>query len=887
MKSRSGVLLSCATGALLLGMAPIMPGALAADAELPVKAPVVVDTPWWTHGFIEFGGRGFLNDPQRDGHIFQGGNSLAKFYEYRDLRPGPFGDFNVGFGSKDGLYEVDAWGKNVGYRDQRYDAYLSKAGEQYFNFEWDQTPHVYSTSASTLFNTNGNALTLINPNIGSQMFTYGTGLAGGGAVANNWADPVLHGGKNSPTAAETIAWNNAKAVGINTIINNNVVPTDIGIRRDTASVDYRYTPTDNWDVRANYSNMRRTGSQVDSVLFTGTNTGSRVDVAKPVADTTQNFGVNGEYSGTSAWGQKFNAMVGYNGSVYQDDFSNYTVQNPFCVGTNCAGQGTATGPLAMMSTPPNNQMNGVTGTLGADLPLNSRYMGTVAYSGMRQNDQFLPFSVNPVALVNPVTLVPTGLSGASLSSLPQQSLNGSINTLLSNNVVTTQITHDLKTKVYYRYYDYDNQTPQLNINDWIITDAVSATAHQSYSPVNPLMVGYIKQNAGAEGTWRPVNSVNIGGSYGYEHYDFTRYDASSTGENTGKIYADWKPEKWVTLRASGSYGERRAGNYDYLGNVGMFQWPFPKSPVPAVGGATSGVTTTTLTSYPVSPNYSQAYRQFFLDDRNRAQVKFQVDVDVLRNFTVTPTVNYRDDEFLLSQNQLGLTHDHSLAAGLEMAYAASPDLRFLFSYMNEQRGQNQLVSSQNLAPYTTNNVNGGTTYLCPNTAPNAIGAAGTYLCQAYGANINDRVNTFIVGVNWAPIPQRLDLGVNYTLSMSNNASPLYMINGTGPILTNNFGNNQASPQFPDVTTTFQRLEANAKYTFDPEMVHRAGLSGNVSLRLRYAWERNSATNWNTDLMQPYMYQTLSQAQTLYYQALAGNNPNYNVHMIGGTVVWAW
>ncbi len=67
-------------------------------------------------------------------------------------------------------------------------------------------------------------------------------------------------------------------------------------------MDYRYTPTDNWDIRANYSNMRRTGSQVDSVLFTGTNNGSRVDVAKPIADTTQNFGVNGEYSGTSAWG---------------------------------------------------------------------------------------------------------------------------------------------------------------------------------------------------------------------------------------------------------------------------------------------------------------------------------------------------------------------------------------------------------------------------------------------------------------------------------------------------------------------------------------------------------------------------------------------------------
>jgi MtrB/PioB family decaheme-associated outer membrane protein len=849
----------------LLGMAPVMPGALAADADLPVKAPVVVDTPWWTHGFIEFGGRGFLNDPQRSGHSFQNGQSLAKFYEYRDLRPGPFGDFNVGFGSKDGLYEIDAWGKNVGYRDQRYDAYLSKAGEQYFNFTWDQTPHLYSTSASTLFNTNGNALTLANPGIGHQMFT--AGVAGWPATFSTPAG---------------IAAFNAKAGFLNTIINQNVHLTDIGIRRDTAAVDYRYTPTDNWDIRANYSNMRRTGSQADSVLFTATNTGSRVDVAKPIADTTQNFGVNGEYAGTSAWGQKFNAIVGYNGSVYKDDFLGYTVQNPFCdtgfTGVCAAAGGTPTASLAQMSTPPDNQMNGVTGTLGADLPFKSRYMGTVSYSGMRQNSQFLPFSINPVTLAG-------GVQGASLASLPQQSLNGQINTLLVNNVVTTQINSDLKTKLSYRYYDYDNQTPQLQIADWAITDATSAKGTtNNYAPVNPLMVGYIKQNAAAEATWRPVNSVNIGSSYNYEHYDFTRFDASSTGENTGKVYADWKPALWVTARASASYGERRAGNYDYLGNVGMFQWPVPRT---AATSTTAGVTTTTFAGWPNSTNYAPAYRQFYLDDRNRAQARFQVDIDVLRNFTVTPTVNWRDDEFLLSQNQLGLTHDRSLAAGVELAYVATPDLRFLFSYMNEERGQFMFGSSTNLFPATTNTLNGGTGYICPSTAPNAIGAPATYSCQLYSSNISDRVNTFIFGVNYAVIPRRFDLGVTYTASIGKNSSPLLLQNGTGPVISNAFGNNIAAGQFPDVTTMFQRVEANAKYVVDPDFVHSLGWKGEVALKLRYAWERNSVTNWNNDYMQAYMYQTLNQSQVAYYQALAGNNPNYNVHMIGGSIAWAW
>jgi hypothetical protein len=816
-------------------MAPV---ALAADANLPVKAPVVVETPWWTHGFIELGGRGFLNDPPFGGHIFQGQGSLAKFYEYRDLRPGPTGDFFVAAGSKDGLYEIDAWGKNVGYRDQRYDAYVSKAGEQYFNFMWDQTPHLYSTSASTLFNTNGNALTLINPNIGAQLFA--AGVAGFPTIPN--------------------AGIPAKTNAISTIINQNVVPTNIGIRRDTAAVEYRYTPTDNWDIRANYSNMRRTGSQVDGVLFTSTNTGSRVDVAKPIADTTQNFGVNGEYAGTSAWGQKFNAMVGYAGSVYQDDFNNYTVQNPFCSGLVCAGNGNPTTPLAMMSTPPNNQMNGVTGTLGADLPLNSRYMGTVAYSGMRQNDPFIPFASTGI----PGLTMANGLPAAALSTIPAivrtqggvgvTSLDGKINTLLVNNVVTTQVTSDLKTKLSYRYYDYSNQTPELHLSDWIIADAASPllSGHALYTPVNTLSLGYIKQNAGAEATWRPVNSVNIGSAYGFERYDWTRADASSTTENSGKVYADWKPTSWITTRASALVSERRAGNYDYPNNVGFFQWPF--------------------TPHPNGANYSAYYRQLYLDDRDRAQAKFAVDVKVLNNLTVTPTFNLKNDTYIFGQNQEGLTSDRSYAAGIEAAYAATPDAIFLFSYMNENRSQNILSASA--------------TQLFPFAAATSYTAA-----QLSATNVRDNVNTFIIAMNYAVIPQKFDLHLGYTLSMATNVQPLFFANGTGPQSGGfpSFINGVANPgQFPNVNTTFQRVDLTGKYVVDRDFVTSLGFKGEVALKLRYAWERNSVTNWNNDTMQPYMYTALmNQPQAAYVQWTAGNNPNYNVHLLGGSVSFAW
>src|ERR1019366_7675488 len=151
------------------------------------------------------------------GRAAQGGRSLGKFYEYRDLRPGPFGNFHLATGTSNGLYQVDVWGKNVGYDDQRYDLNASKAGEHYFNFQWDQTPHIYSTSAQTLYN-----------GVGSNALTLPAGLSNSLFNASG-----NHYGNNGATAFTA-----ANAAAVRTLINQNVHQTDIGIRRDTASVEY-------------------------------------------------------------------------------------------------------------------------------------------------------------------------------------------------------------------------------------------------------------------------------------------------------------------------------------------------------------------------------------------------------------------------------------------------------------------------------------------------------------------------------------------------------------------------------------------------------------------------------------------------------------------------
>ena len=89
-----------------------------------------------------------------------------------------------------------------------------------------------------------------------------------------------------------------------------------------------------------------------------------------------------------------------------------------------------------------------------------------------------------------------------------------------------------------------------------------------------------------------------------------------------------------------------------------------------------------------------------------------------------------------------------------------------------------------------------------------------------------------------------------------------------------------------MSTRFQRFEAIAKYKFDEELVRRLGWTGEVSAKLRYAWERNSVQNWQLDQMNTYMY---SSALTTagYMTWMAWDNPNYNVHLLGASLAWNW
>jgi MtrB/PioB family decaheme-associated outer membrane protein len=627
--------------------------------------------------------------------------------------------------------------------------------------------------------------------------------------------------------------------------------------------------------------MTRTGTQAAGIVEL--NGFQPTTVPAPVDDSTQNFGAKGEYIGTSLWGQKFTFKAAYNGSIYTDNISSYTVQNPWfptaattgvpapCTNHSAAASGTANCGSAQMSTPPSNAMNGFSTTATADLPFNSRYVGTTSYEMMTQNAPFLPMTNNPFAAPSP-----NGVPWNQIGALPVQSLGGNIDTLLSNNVITTKITPELTSKLTYRYYNFDNQTPRVIEPCWISYDGTGRTPTSVAAPcggggfedsISSLSISYIKQNASEELNWRPTKEWNFTAAGGWEGYTYTEADAGYTNEYSVKGSVDWRPMSWLTARASGFYSDRIAGDYNYLNNVAAIQFPIIGNYTPQCAVLASGCGGWV---------YSPAYQQFMFDNRQRTKADFLVDVVVFPGVTITPTFKYKDDYYPLNTATgapagtlaEGLSDQKSLSGGVDVAWVVTPTLSFVASYYYEYYHQNLYSAPNNSLPIDVPPA--GTA--CP-----VLPAGKTCLVTTID---NEIVNTVTVAAKWAAIPNTLNFDVRYSVSASvdQQSCSLCTWNNLAGVAQ------PVGTPFPNDTTLFQRVDATATYRFDPTWVQQMGFKGDLLFRLRYTWESNSVANWQNDPLAPYTDIPAFTANALW---LAYDNPNYNVQMLSASLIARW
>lgn len=772
-------------------------------AAAPVVAPVAAPAGLFaehggveTFGFFEMGWRAFVDRPadytrwwaapgRPPGSVPS--ESIAKFDEYGTIRPGPYlQQLDFAARTKDGVYWSELRINDYGTDSFRYvgtDNYravfdMMKAGEHYFTAEWDQLPHLYSTSAQSIWT-----------GVGSNQLSTNVALG------------------SNPTEAQVAA-----------ALNANLRTIDIGIDRNIGRAFYRWTPDPNWDFQASYSNDHRTGTQVAGVISGSFPAMQIVQVPRPIDDTTHNAKVSGQYYGDTPWGGRFNIQTTGGVSVFDNEFDSYTLQNPFGIGTSLYPR------FARVSLLPSNQAYTAGMTTGVDLPYRTRYMGTFSYSSMRQDEPFIPFTSNDAIATSP---------------LPGTSANARIDTVLVNNVLNTRFTDDVSATFRYRYYDNDNKTPELLFPNYVVEES-STTGIAAGPERRNLAYGYTKQNASETVKWRVAPTINLGAAAAWERYDRDRRAVAVTNEFSGKVFADWRAFDGGMFKMSYEHARRRfEGTYDFR-------------PIAAY----------TYYATPTAENVTNfLMRKFDLADRDRHKTMavFEFDTPV-PGLVLSPNAGMRFDDYLTDPygaGELGLLKDYTWNAGLEVAYAVSPGLRLTAAYVHENFDRD----------------------LVGNGTINAIDGS-SFGSGSFFSNMTEDVDTVVVSANVDIVPDATDLTVSYAIARGHEdwtAEPF------GP--TSSCPSLTVCAPFPTYRTNYQRLEGVLRHRLDPDTITKLGWSGDVTLKLRYLWERNQVADWQNDLASPYMY--LIDASVARNIGMAAFNPNYDAHLVGGSVAFRW
>lgn len=336
-------------------------------------------------GDIEAGGRIYGKQPSKI--------ESAKFEEYRDLPELPYlGQFRLRLFTTDEGYSSEFTGSKWGQQDQEFSLRTGRLGLWEFGFEWDQTPHIFSTNARML--------------------------------ATESSRGVFTLPASRPAGA---AYNTARELD------------EISTRWDTARLLFRLTPAPDLELKAQYTRTDKNGDRPIGVPF-GFNF---IEVLEPIEQTVHDFRLQAAVAR-----EQWQLQVGYALSVFQNALSSVTADNPSsAVNTafvTSATGGSSTPATGRLSLPPDNMAHTFSVAGGVNLPWwRTRLTSNLSYSIWLQNDDFVPHTINPnIAAASPDLV------------LPQTSLNGNIQTFLVNLGATARPLPPFTLSAKYRLYDY-------------------------------------------------------------------------------------------------------------------------------------------------------------------------------------------------------------------------------------------------------------------------------------------------------------------------------------------------------------------------------------------------------------------------------------------------
>lgn len=773
--------------------------------------------------------------------VTRGDNNAAKLIEYRDLEDS-FIINNFNMWSEDAATHsyFNAFGGGVGRDDQYYGFAAGKYNEFRLRVFYNEIPHVFTTTAKSIFTGEGSRNLMLNPVLANQLAGLGDDNPAVQAVVRNFA---------AGQSEETLKLTRKKG----------------GVRLDANLED--------WSVYASYTIEKREGTRPTGATGGGTPAGGTVTAAgaasvgnglpvqliEPIDYTTHDLMIG------ASWSDKLTQFnIDFSASLFTDEMKQFNWQNPF----------NSSNPLQFLSTPADNQMFKLSMDYARRMPQlwNGRFTARAAVSTMRQNDDLTPYSVatytapvvgyeiSPEVMAYWNSLVgPNGLPTLSQPTADERVDNGLLDLALS-----LQPSSDLSLNAGFRYNGNHNTKHYISCNpsaaaaiadgtapkaptgevmeacgypaeDGRFSDIGSATGNTAadLTVVGPKVrpLPYQQQNISLTlgGDYRISSALSVTGNYERENIHFAYRERDWTYEDKLKIGLVDRDLGSGTGRFSYEYDRR--GGTDWKLNTYAAAFGYVGLPTNA-----DGIT-------------NAEGQKFDLNDRNQHIFIARYNVALTETLDAMVTAKRKMMNYTQSSGRTKRDEDNLT---LDLTYQPSVDTTFnvFYTYMDASQGQRSPAGAaaggptfpaENMTGTTLSAagvavtgprpalpactlVAGGCTNSVLNGGPNSIFFNSNIIYmdskdtnQTFGFGLTQRADWVVLNVTYQFMQSRF--GSNYNFLNRSSAAAL-----------------SSAIAFPDMVWDRHQLNLSAV----------APLTRDTSFKVMYLYDRATAKDWHYD-----------------------------------------
>jgi MtrB/PioB family decaheme-associated outer membrane protein len=619
-------------------------------------------------------------------HLELDGDDDSKFEEYRDLDDDIVLHEIQLYGQKDD-YHFAVHGQNL-IRDDRSALIESgRYGKYQIQIRWDEIIHNFKPNNRFLGTWSGNGYWAV-PDIVQQTL-----------------EPDFPLGGNPPNSPTPTGVSNL------TDLLDHAPTVDLKLEREIGRIDLSYSPFQNFNIRAGYLHEDRQGLRAlsagayrrdsDGAYLVG-GVGENftlygLEFPEPIKYDTNEFKIGLDYRQAN-----WHVDLDYRFTAFENEIDYVTWDNPLLFTGVDATQGGAA--LNRLDLFPDSRSHSLSLTGGiSHLPLNSKLTATASWGRTTQDDDFLAYTVNRA-----LTQDNDGITIGADLPLPANDLDGQVDTLLVNAVLSSRPIDRLSLAFKVNYYDYDNDSDAIS---WV--DGWARIGESEWS--NPSQAGVVNRvpewrriRTDGEVAYEVHKMATLMADYRYQAYERNHDRNADTDEHIYGGGVKLTPCDWTMLRLSYHRSDREIdGRY---------------SPAPPGPG---------------DPFFEwDQLRMFDQADRERDRIDAYLSLDPIDRLSLGFSLNYNDDEY--DTSFYGLQRGSGFTTGADFSYAVL-DRVTLFGYYSRDDYETRTKSR------SKSDASGGGSFAVPE--------------NDWLTGINDVANTMGAGITVEVIPEKLSFGL--------------------------------------------------------------------------------------------------------------------------------